>query len=334
MNPKIVIAHRGASGYLPEHSMEAKAVAHAMNADFIEQDVVMTKDDQLVVLHDLFLDITTNVASVFPQRIRDDGRFYVIDFTLSEIQSLQMTEAFTQEASTQAEQAVYPERFPLWQCQFKVHTLAQEIELIQGLNKSRGKNIGIYPEIKGPAFHRHEGKDISVALLRLLKQYGYDKTSDAIFLQCFDPIELQRIKHTLFNELDIQLKIVQLIAQTDWQETCSYVDGKIINYDYDWMFVPGAMKQISSYADAIGPCHTHLVTNDSAEQQPTFNHMVKEAHQHNLHVHPYTFRRDKGEVPDYADGFEALLKLFYFQADVDGLFTDFPDIAVQLLNKS
>jgi len=326
MNKKIVIAHRGASGYLPEHSMESKAMAHAMNTDYIEQDVVMTKDDQLVVLHDLFLDITTNVATQFPERMRADGRFYVIDFTLSEIQSLQMTEAFTS-----AGDAVYQDRFPLWQSNFRVHTLAQEIELIQGLNKSSCKNIGIYPEIKGPAFHRQQGKDISVALLKTLKQYGYTKKSDAIFLQCFDPIELQRIKNTLFDELDMQLKVVQLIAQTEWQETCSYHDGKVVNYDYDWMFVPGAMQQVAHYADAIGPWYPHLVSKNSNKAQLTFTHLVEEAHQNNLQVHPYTFRRDKGEIPDYADNFTDLLDIFYFQADVDGLFTDFPDLAVQFL---
>src|SRR5262245_10445554 len=81
---KIVIAHRGASGYLPEHTLEAAAMAHAMGADFIEQDVVLTKDDQAIVLHDIHLETVTNVAKTFPQRARPDGRYYAIDFTLSE----------------------------------------------------------------------------------------------------------------------------------------------------------------------------------------------------------------------------------------------------------
>jgi len=328
MNKKIVIAHRGASGYLPEHSMEAKAMAHAMNADFIEQDVVMTADDELVVLHDHFLDGITNVAILFPKRQRADGRFYVIDFTLAEIQSLQMTEAFSS-----AGEAIYPDRFPVWKSHFQVHTLAQEIELIQGLNKSRGKNIGIYPEIKAPAFHQFEGKDISLALLKTLKYYGYFKKNDAIFLQCFDPKELQRIKHTLFKQLDMQLNLVQLIAETSWQETCSYQNSTAVNYNYDWMFEEGAMSQISDYADAIGPWFPHIVNKQSTTENLLLSNLVEQAHKNNLLVHPYTFRRDKGEIPNYAKDFDDLLYIFYFKAGVDGLFTDFPDLAATFLQR-
>lgn len=328
MSKKMVIAHRGASGYLPEHCMEGKAMAHAMNVDYIEQDIVMTKDDQLVVLHDLFLDTTTNVATIFPDRIRDNGHFYVIDFTLNEIQSLQVTEAFKN-----TETAVYPNRFPLWQCHFKVHTLAQEIELIKGLNQSRSKNIGLCVEIKSPAFHQQEGKDIALALLLLLKQYGYHQKSDAIFLLCFDPFALQRINNTLFAKLNIQFKIIQLMAETQWHETFTYIDGKVINYDYDWMFKPGAMQQIKQYADGIGPWYPQIIDIRSTKEQLIFTQLVQDAHQHDLQVIPYTFRRDEGEVPDYAGSFEELLNIFYFKADVDGLFTDFPDIAVELLSE-
>ncbi len=90
----LVIAHRGASGYLPEHTLPAKALAYAMKPDYIEQDVVMTKDDQLVVLHDHYLDRVTDVAERFPDRAREDGRYYAIDFTLAEIKSLRVTEGF------------------------------------------------------------------------------------------------------------------------------------------------------------------------------------------------------------------------------------------------
>ncbi len=93
-NP-LVIAHRGASGYLPEHTLEAKALAYGMKPDYIEQDVVMTKDDQLVVLHDHYLDRVTDVAERFPGRARADGRYYAIDFTLAEIKSLRVTEGST-----------------------------------------------------------------------------------------------------------------------------------------------------------------------------------------------------------------------------------------------
>lgn len=328
MRNKQVIAHRGASGYLPEHSMESKAMAHAMNVDFIEQDVVMSKDNHLLVLHDLFLDITTNVRSVFPQRARADGRFYVIDFTLEEILSLQMTEAFGKD-----EKALYPTRFPLWKSHFQVHTLAQEIELIQGLNKSRNKQVGIYPEIKAPAFHQREGKDISLALLTLLKEYGYQRKSDNIFVQCFDPIELQRIQYALFPQLAIQLPIVQLMALTCWQESVHELDGQLVNYDYDWMYEVGAMQKIARYADAIGPWYAMLVDNSSSKESLIINDLTQQAHQANLKVHPYTLRSDSHSLPSYVDDFDALLDIFYYQLDVDALFTDFPDVAVNFLQR-
>ena len=157
MAQKIVIAHRGASGYLPEHTLEAKAMAYAMGADYIEQDVVMTADDQLIVLHDITLDRTTNVDEVFPDRARDDGRYYAIDFTLAEIRRLSATEGFRLLPNGEKQQG-YASRFPMGSSSFKVPTFQEEIQLIQGLNKSTGNDIGIYPEIKQPAFHRGRRK--------------------------------------------------------------------------------------------------------------------------------------------------------------------------------
>ena len=152
---KIVIAHRGASGYLPEHSLPAKAMAHAMGADFIEQDLVLTRDNRLVVLHDLYLDAVTDVARVFPDRGRPDGHFYAIDFTLAELRRLALTERLVIEDGRS--QPRFPGRFPPGQSSFRISTFEEEIELIQGLNRSTGRNVGLYPEIKSPAFHRHEG---------------------------------------------------------------------------------------------------------------------------------------------------------------------------------
>ncbi|MDU3900281.1 MAG: glycerophosphodiester phosphodiesterase, partial [Haemophilus haemolyticus] len=160
---KIIIAHRGASGYLPEHTLESKALAFAQHADYLEQDLAMTKDGRLVVIHDHFLDGLTDVAKKFPHRHRKDGRYYVIDFTLKEIQSLEMTENFETKDGKQSQ--VYPGRFPLWKSHFRIHTFEDEIEFIQGLEKSTGKKVGIYPEIKAPWFHHQNGKDIAAETL-------------------------------------------------------------------------------------------------------------------------------------------------------------------------
>ncbi len=326
---KIVIAHRGASGYLPEHSMAAKAMAYAMGADYIEQDAVMTKDNQLVVLHDHYLDRVTNVAKVYPNRKRKDGRYYVIDFTLSEINQLKMAVGFKIENGEQV--ANFPQRFPLWKSSFRVHTFQEEIEMIQGLNKSMGKNVGIYTEIKSPWFHRHEGKDISKEVLRILKKYGYTTKNDLVYLQCFDPNETVRIHNDLFPEFNMEVKLVQLIAETDWKETMLYQEGKVVPYNYDWMFAFGAMQKVAEYADGIGPWKPMIVKNESTRNHLIITKMVKEAHEAGMEVHPYTFRLDVERIPKYASSFEDMLNIFYYQVGVDGVFTDFPDRVVDFL---
>ncbi|WP_323840118.1 glycerophosphodiester phosphodiesterase [Photorhabdus africana] len=327
---KIVIAHRGASGYLPEHTLPAKAMAYAEGADYLEQDLVMTKDDELVVLHDHYLDRVTDIANKFPSRAREDGRYYAIDFTLSEIKSLKFTEGFDIKNDRQIQN--FSNRFPMWKSDFRIHTFQEEIEFVQGLNKSTGKNIGIYPEIKAPWFHQKEGKDISTKVLAVLKEYGYTKKSDKVYLQCFDTNELKRIKNELEPKLGMDLKLVQLIAYTDWHETYEkQSDGKWTNYSYDWMFKPGAMKEVAQYADGIGPDYHMIVEKYSTPTNIKLTNLVKEAHTNNLEVHPYTIRVD--QLPKYATSGDQLFDIIYNQAGVDGVFTDFPDLGVKFLQK-
>ncbi|MCP3675323.1 MAG: glycerophosphodiester phosphodiesterase [Gammaproteobacteria bacterium] len=335
-NNKLVIAHRGASGYLPEHSIAAKAMAYAMGADYIEQDVVMTKDNHLIVLHDPYLDRITNVMSVYPDRYREnfgEKRWFAIDFSLQEIKGLSMTEAFSVNSKTNKLTTNYPSRFPLFKSSFHVSTLEEEIELIQGLNHSTGKNIGIYVEIKTPWFHQYEGKDISKATLKVLKDYGYITKEHKVFVQCFDPDETRRINDQLMPELGIDLNLVQLIAQTSWNETMRFTNGKLVPYSYDWFFEAGAMAKIAEYADAIGPWKSMLVTEDSEPGNLKISSMVKDAHAVGMQVHPYTFRADEERIPKYANSFDQLLDIFFYTVGVDGIFTDFPDKAVQFLQK-
>jgi len=327
----LVIAHRGASGYLPEHTLEAKALAYGMKPDYIEQDVVMTKDDQLVVLHDHYLDRVTDVAERFPNRARKDSRYYAIDFTLAEIKSLRVTEGFNIDDNGN-KSAGFPDRFPMWTSSFTVPTLAEEIELIQGLNKTLGYDIGIYPEIKAPWFHRQEGKDISVATLKLLKQYGYVSKDDKAYLQCFDPIELKRIHDELQPAMQMDLNLVQLMAYTDWNETMVYNNGVATPYAYDWMFETGGMQKVAQYADGIGPWKPMLVDDKSTKGNIIIKPLMKAAKEAGLVVHPYTFRADKGRIAPYAEDFNGMLDVFYNQVKVDGLFTDFPDKAVSFIH--
>lgn len=310
----LVIAHRGASGYLPEHTIAAKAMAHAQGADYIEQDIVMTKDDQLVVLHDRHLDTVTNVADVYPERSRDDGRFYVIDFTLDEIRQLSVFERF--ELHDGDSVPVFEGRFPYGLSTFRVHTFAEEIELIQGLNTSTGLSVGLYPEIKSPEFHRDEGKDIASAVLDTLKNYGYEQKTDKVFLQCFDPYELQRIHDELMPERQMAVRLVQLISTSAKYESLLNAEG---------------MKRVATFADGIGPSLFLLVRDDSTRTSLHPSGLVEQAHAAGLQVHPYTFRREPEQIPPFAKDYDDLLRIFFDEVGVDGVFTDFPDLTVRFL---
>lgn len=314
-NSKIVIAHRGASGYLPEHTLAAKALAYGQGADYIEQDLVMTADDEVIVLHDHHLETVSNVRAVFPERVRNDGRYYVIDFTLPELRRLEIYERFEEHNGVRT--PVYPERFPLHQSSFRINTLAEEIELIQGLNQSTGRNVGIYPEIKSPAFHRQAGKDISAAVLRILRDYGYASDKDAVFLQCFDAVELQRIYNELLPQHEMTVTLVQLIGA---------------QAKFDALLTDTGLSEVAGYAGGIGPSMDLIVAMSSSPDDLQISDLVSRAHANGLLVHPYTFRRD--QLPTFAEDYNDLLDIFLDKIGVDGVFTDFPDITREYLDNA
>lgn len=296
MKSKVVVAHRGASGYLPEHTMEAKAMAYAMSPDYIEQDLVLSKDDVPIVIHDIYLDDVTDVAIKFSDRKREDGRFYVIDFTFEELQQLNVSERFDPKTGKQ----FYPNRFPKGKGNFRLHSLQQEIELIQGLNKSTGKTIGIYPEIKNPAFHHKHNKDIAKITLAILSEYGYKAKTDKCIFQCFDAKELERVR----KELQSELFLVQLIEYPE--ETKQ-------------------LQHFATYADGIGPWYKQIV-DKKVDGKWQFTSLVSDAHKEGLEVHTYTLRADQlGEF----SSFEEKVKTILFEANVDGCFTDFSDQVIQ-----
>ena len=308
----VVIAHRGACGYLPEHTLEAKAYAHALGAHFIEQDVVATRDNELVVLHDIHLDRVTDVSDKFPDRKRSDGRYYARDFDLAEIKTLTATERRGDDDTT----AVFPSRFPTGVGNFRVPTLREEVKLIQGLNKATGRVVGIYPEIKRPAWHRSEGIDISPIVLQLLDDLGYRTKADPIYLQCFDATEVRRLR----LDLGCKLKLIQLLAENSWGES---------ETDYDQLMTSEGLNSLASVVDGVGPWLAHLVKLAEVDGQPVSTGLVSAAHAAGLKVHPYTFRADQ-----LAPGFENMTEMvawFVETLGIDGLFTDFPDMALAAL---
>jgi glycerophosphoryl diester phosphodiesterase len=316
-NRPIVIAHRGASAYLPEHTLATKAVAHAMGANFLEQDVVLSRDGTAIVLHDIHLDSTTDVAQRFPDRARSDGRYYAIDFDIQEIRLLQVHERVHTDAKRRG-QPVYPDRFPAQHALFGIPTLAEEIDMLAGLDRSRNCSTGLYIELKSPNWHRQEGLDLSSAVLAVLAQTGYQDRPEQVFLQCFDDQTLQHLN----AQLKVPIPMIQLIAENSW--------GEDSNVNYDYLRTPGGLDYVATYAQGIGPFLRHIYQGKTASGSPRLSKLVELAHARGLQVHPYTFRRD--ELPEGVANFRELLDIFILQARVDGLFTDFPDVVVDYLD--
>ncbi|RBP49603.1 glycerophosphoryl diester phosphodiesterase [Arenicella xantha] len=305
MADPLVIAHRGASGYLPEHTLEAITLAFAQGADYIEQDVVLSRDGVPVVLHDIHLDTVTDVAEKFPKKKRADGRFYAIDLTLAELKSLTVNER----RELNGDQ-VFPGRYQ-GSAGFTIATFEEQIELIGELNRQFSKNVGLYPEIKSPAWHRAQGADISVVVLEVLRRHGLDSADARIYLQCFDFAETQRVR----VELGAKLKLIQLIGENDWSESDS---------DYDYLKTPSGLSEVAKVAQGVGVWIPQLASPSTFK--PTA--LAKHAQMAGLDVHAYTFRKDA--LPPSVTS-PMLLDLLFKQLGINGIFTDFPDLVVEYL---
>ena len=312
---QIVIAHRGASAYVPEHTLAGATMAYTLGADYIELDVVMTKDGYLVVLHDLTLNATTNVEDIFPERVNKKGKYNVIDFNLNEIQSLKVHERLRRNRKD----AAFPSRFPIKSQLFGVPTLEEMILLVKGLSKSFGRKVGLYIELKAPAFHRKYKFDISEKLLHLLYRHGYKKRSDEVFIQSFDSTTLKslRFKHKT------NIRLIQLIGENKWS---------LSDTDFNYLQSEEGMKEVAKYADGIGPWINQVVTGIDYLGKPQISNIVANARRYSLLIHPYTFRKDR--LPSYVSSFEELLNIFFNDIQVDGIFTDFPDLAVDFIKNN
>lgn len=204
--PTLIIAHRGASGHLPEHTLEAYAAAYFMGADMIEPDVVAARDGQLVCFHDLHLGPVTDVEQRFPNRARADGRWYLADFDLAELRTLGVT--------GRGERA--------WSG-MSIPTLEEMLMLVQRLNQQTGRRVGVIPEIKNPAFHHDMGIDLAETTIMAITRSGWD--SGPLMIQCFDPDTLIQIRERHAEKYEL----IQLISDIDSVPSLSsiadYADG-------------------------------------------------------------------------------------------------------------
>ena len=301
-----IIAHRGACGYLPEHTLPAVELAHTFGADYIEQDVVLTSDGVPIVLHDVTLELTTNVAALFPERHRDDGLFYAIDFTLKEIKALS-----AHERTDSLGNPVFPGRDSGTGVEFKVPTLAEEIETVDRLNAASYKRTGVYIELKRPEFHEQEGVDIYHAVLDVLTAFNRLSENAETVIQCFDPETLKRFAHDgIFKGPLVQLIHTESI--TNWRA------------DFEAMHTMSGLREVATYAHGIGP-DVNLLENMMGGP----SELVVAAKKLGLFLHPYTLRADSESIPGV--NFETLHKKLFNDLEVDGAFTDFADQTRELL---
>ena len=306
----LIIAHRAACGYLPEQTLEGIALAFAMGADCIEMDSLLTRDDRAIVFHDHYLDAMTDVAELFPNRSRSDGRHYAIDFSFDEIRQLSVGARIDPATGKKA----FPKRFPDSRAlRFRIPALEEALALVRGLNKSMGRGVGVYLEPKGPAYHRREGKSVEDVVLGVFREFGYTTRDSGCHIQSFEPDSIRYMRETLRSDLSM----VQLLGDSSWEETPGV--------DYAALMTPEGFDLIARHADRVGVWTNHLAVDAGAGKPPRITKLAEWAHERGMQINPYTLRADA--LPSYAKTFDDLLELFLVTIGVDGVFTDFPDLA-------
>jgi glycerophosphoryl diester phosphodiesterase len=323
---QLVIGHRGASGYRPEHTLASYALAARMGADYIEPDLVITSDGVLVARHEPEISGTTDVAQhpEFADRKTTktiDGEpvtgWFVEDFTLAELKTLRAIERIPE---LRQENTIYNGRF-------EVPTFDEVLELRERLSKELGREIGVYPETKHPSYFTSIGQPLGPPLVDALTEAGLNRPNAPVFVQSFETTNLQKLND------ELRVPLVQLIsgsgAPADLQaagDPRTYAD----------LATPAGLAEIATYADGIGPAKGLVIprTDDGSLGEPTS--LVADAHAVDLVVHPYTFRNENAFLPDdlhRGDSPDDYGKIFaeyeaFFEAGVDGVFSDNPDTAV------
>lgn len=348
----LVIGHRGASGHLPEHTLESYSRAIDMGADFVEPDLVTTKDGVLIARHEPNITSTTNVATLAQFASRkttkkvdgvDETGWFASDFTLAEIKTLGAL-------ITDAER---PQQF---NGLYKIPTLQEIIDLVKARRAATGRDIGIYPETKHPTFHRQLGLGLEDRLISALNAAGWNGRTAPVMVQSFEPGSLKEMRGK-----GLTTRMVQLIDGNDQDlKTGKITYAAPFDRPYDWvasgdprlfsaMVTPAGLADIKTYADGIGPWKPYIVPvrgaldaagklrdangdgktdyNDASSQPATT--LIDDAHKAGLFVHAYTFRDEQRRLAfDYSKDPKAEYLQFY-RLGLDGLFSDFPDTAIE-----
>ena len=318
----LVIAHRGASGHRPEHTLASYELAIEFGADFIEPDLVATKDGHLVARHEPLIDATTDVAS-HPEfasrkttRLLDDKQvtgFYVSDFTLQEIKTLRAVQP-------------NPARAKTYDGQFEIPTFEEILVLLERTNARRSKPVGVYPETKHPAFHLALGLPLEDRLLDALRKHHLEGATAPVFIQSFESANLQYLRGKTSTR---QVQLMDDGALLFDASGKVVVGVKIPDYgDKRGGTSPKTLADIAGYANAIGPWKRLILLDKGAESLvPTT--VIKQAHEAGLLVHTYTFRNEPAMLAPQYRGDPLLEYQQIFGMGIDGVFSDFPDTALK-----
>lgn len=306
----IVIAHRGASGYLPEHTIESYQKAIDQGADYIEPDLVATKDHVLISRHENEISETTNVQTIFPERKLTkvvDGKkvsgWFVEDFTFAEIKKLKARQRLPIRPQTENDK-------------FQIPSFEEIIQLVKANEQLKNKKIGIIPELKHSAYFQSINLALEEPLVEILKKYGLNETNSLIILQSFEVANLKKLKKMT------PVKRIQLIGEKDespyGEETT-----------YKAMMTGEGLKKIATYAHGIGPSKKWLINEDKNQLQPSDE--FKNAKLLDLDIYPYSFRNESYFL---LPGFKSAMEEyeFFMRMGVTGVFSDFPDTALKVKN--
>lgn len=310
----LILGHRGACGYRPEHTLASYQLAIDMGADYIEPDLVMTKDGVLIARHENEISETTDVATKFPDRKKTktiDGKtvtgWFTEDFTLNEIKTLRAKErlAFRDHS---------------YDGQFEIPTFKEIVELALKQSEKTKRVIGLYPETKHPTYFKSIGLPLEKALVQELKNAGLNTKKSPVFIQSFELTNLKQL-----NKIT-PVPLIYLIDDPELIPADFQASGD--KRTYLQMLSDEGLKEIKKTADGIGPYKRYIVTAKD-DKKLTTTDLVNRAHSIGLLVHPYTFRsEEKYLLKDYNKDSQAEY-LEFFALGVDGVFTDFPDHAVK-----
>ncbi|MCC5651397.1 glycerophosphodiester phosphodiesterase [Nostoc sp. XA013] len=315
--PPIIIAHRGASGYCPEHTLAAYKLAIALGADYIEPDLVSTKDGVLIARHENEISETTDVANYTEFAHRQttkiiDGEsktgWFTEDFTLAEVKTLRAKERIPQLRSQNT----------AYDGLLEIPTLQEIIDLVKVKTAEINRAIGIYPETKHPTYFKSIGLALEEPLLATLTANGYQGANAPVFIQSFEVSNLQ----DLSTKTDLPL--VQLL-----NNSCKPYDFILSGNErtYADLATASGLEEIAKYAQAVGIHKNLLVPRDSSGKLRSPTSLVIDAHAAGLLVHVWTFRNEDCFLPlDFQGNPQGEYELF-FSLGVDGVFSDYPDTA-------